>query len=791
MAIVNGKNGTFNIYTKNTAISGYVAWQETYDDSTYSSTNKTTVKIDVYLHRTNIYSGETALYGVAGTRIAYFGSEEVKDTSNLSLSIAGNSSSSGGAYTKVYSASKEITHENDGSKSIDLGYYMTNNYTGNASASNAFKVDKTTQNVTLTTIPRASSVSCSSPYIGEAATIVIASASISFTHTLTYTFGSATGTIATKTSATTVGWDTSTAKDTLYKQIPNAQEGSGTITCQTYSGNTLVGTKTCGFRLYAKKSDCTPDVSGTVVDTNAATITLTGDSSKLIRYMSKPKITITASPKYSSSIKSYSINADGKTINASSTTLDSIASNQITINATDSRKYDNPKPLTPEMVAYIKLNSSLTIARPEQTSNEAYLNGSGQWFNGNFSDSNANTLSINCQYRKSGDSDWIDLGELTPTISGNTFRFSNLQLGTNFDYKNEYQFKITITDKLETIGDKTKDLIILSVGTPIVRIGKNKVVVNGNTETETLNVDGISLIKENNSLAWKSPSAYNVDCNNFTKTGIFYLGSGITNAPNNLAWFYLLVGGVGSQGDVAQLAMPVGYDIAYIRRCINGSWQSWKPLITAGGEPLNVAESRGSWNYPTRGAITVKGDNKNGQHSVIVGLKSDGSTRAYGIDLLDSDSSPQMRLYAGSGYTAVHNNGDVYFSGATYGYGGGTRVYGAVDLYNNTSGSNGTITLGSSSANYDYIEIFFKENSNKSVLSSVKVYSPNGKNVALTSFENTDDYNYFMNIKSSNVSISGTSITKTFNKETNITGGGGVTCATANRIYIVRVIGYK
>ena len=127
MATVNGKSGTFNIYTENQYISGYVQWQETYDDSTYISTNKSKVTIKAYLHRTNIYSGETYLYNTAMTRIAYFGSEEVKDTSSVSLSIAGNSSSSGGAYTKVYEATKEITHDSNGGKTITFSASLTKN----------------------------------------------------------------------------------------------------------------------------------------------------------------------------------------------------------------------------------------------------------------------------------------------------------------------------------------------------------------------------------------------------------------------------------------------------------------------------------------------------------------------------------------------------------------------------------------------------------------------------------------------------------------------------------------
>lgn len=386
--------------------------------------------------------------------------------------------------TTLGTLTKDISHNTDGSYKLSAeASFVANPWGWDGKAWNG--------DLILPTIARASEVSCSSPYIGDNATIIISSASSSFLHTLTYSFGSASGTITDKTSATTVAWNTNTAKDALYKQIPDSKSGSGTITCQTYSGNTLIGTKTTTFNLYAKESECKPNINGSVVDTNSAATALTGNNAVMVRYMSKPKVTISATAKYSSSIKSYSINVDGQTSNTSSATYNTITSNNITISVTDSRGYSTSKTLTPSMISYVKLTSNLTIERPEQTSNEAYLNGGGEWFNGSFSSSNTNTLTITCQYRKSGDSAWTNLGTITPTISGNTFVFSNLRLGTNFDYKNEYQFKITIADKLDTIGDEAKELIILSVGTPVVRIGKDKVNINGELKVNNKSINEI------------------------------------------------------------------------------------------------------------------------------------------------------------------------------------------------------------------------------------------------------------------------------------------------------------
>lgn len=55
-------------------------------------------------------------------------------------------------------------------------------------------------------------------------------------------------------------------------------------------------------------------------------------------------------------------------------------------------------------------------------------------------------------------------------------------------------------------------------------------------------------------------------------------------------------------------------------------------------------------------------------------------------------------------------------------------------LYENSSGSNGTITLSSSLANYRYVEIYFTDNNGKSG-GYTKVWSPHGKTVCLSIVE--------------------------------------------------------
>lgn len=108
-----------------------------------------------------------------------------------------------------------------------------------------------TYNYNLIVSPSASTVSAQYGDIGSAIPITIDRKDTSFTHTLKYAFYNASGTIATKTSSTSVSW---TPPMSLCNQIPSNLSGTCTITCETYSGNTLVGSTNCTVNLTVPNS---------------------------------------------------------------------------------------------------------------------------------------------------------------------------------------------------------------------------------------------------------------------------------------------------------------------------------------------------------------------------------------------------------------------------------------------------------------------------------------------------------------------------------------------------------
>ena len=117
-----------------------------------------------------------------------------------------------------------------------------------------------------------------------------------------------------------------------------------------------------------------------------------------------------------------------------------------------------------------------------------------------------------------------------------------------------------------------------------------------------------------------------------------------------------------------------------------------------------------------------------------------------------------------------------------------------ISLYDNSSGTTGTVTLSQTAANFSYLEIFFSRNTNNGY-DCTKIYSPNGKKANLNLTEISPNGVILYNAL---VTISGTSITFNGGRGLAIYGvsgsGSNVWCdgyADDNEIKIYRVIGYK
>ena len=384
---------------------------------------------------------------------------------------------SGGTYSNITdyqdrtfaSAVLKIAHTPDGSKSFTISGFSGWIYaSGNTYAS--------AQTFTLPTIPRASSVSCSTANIGSNATITINRASTSFTHTLTYSFGSLSGTIATKTSSTNISW---TIPTTFYGQIPNSKSGTGTITCQTYNGSTLIGSKSTSFTATVSESSSKPTLSPTVSDSNSTTTALTGNSSKFIKYYSNASVATGAQARNSATLKSQKITCGAKSITSASGTINAVESGSFTFSATDSRGYTTTQTVNKTLIEYIKLTCSLNAGAPT-TAGVATLKISGNYWDGVFG-ALANTLTVQYRYKAQGGSygSWTTV---SATKSNNTYNATATISGLN--YQTTYVFQARAVDKLATINTDEQ----ARRTTPIFDWSKNDFNVNGTLKINNTNI---------------------------------------------------------------------------------------------------------------------------------------------------------------------------------------------------------------------------------------------------------------------------------------------------------------
>lgn len=393
------------------------------------------------------------------------------------VTINGTEVYSGGTYSNITdykdrtfdSGTLTIPHNSDGSKSFTISavsgwIYSNGNYYG------------ASQSFTLPTIPRASSVSCSTANIGSKATITINRASTSFTHTLTYSFGSLSGTIATKTSSTNISW---TIPTTFYGQIPNSKSGTGTITCQTYNGSTLIGSKSTSFTATVNESASKPTLSPTVSDSNTTTTALTGNSSEFIKYYSNASVATGAKARNSATLKSQKITCGAKSITSASGTINAVESGSFTFSATDSRGYTTTQTVNKTLIEYIKLTCSMEAGAPT-TAGVATLKISGNYFNDSFGKV-ANTLTVQYRYKAQGDSygNWTTV---SATKSNNTYNATATISG--LDYKTTYVFQARAVDKLATISTDEQ----ARRTTPIFDWSKNDFNVNGTLKVNNKNI---------------------------------------------------------------------------------------------------------------------------------------------------------------------------------------------------------------------------------------------------------------------------------------------------------------
>lgn len=166
--------------------------------------------------------------------------------------------------------------------------------------------------VTLPTIPRASSLAVPSMTLGSPATLTVTKADSSYTHRITYAWGTHSGVVSAETGATSITW---TPPMDLANDIPNAATGVGTLTITTYSGGTALGSQSYSF-MASVPASAAPAASVALSDA-------VGYADTYGAYMqtkSRLKAVTTASGKYGATVKGYTLAISGMTATGATAT---------------------------------------------------------------------------------------------------------------------------------------------------------------------------------------------------------------------------------------------------------------------------------------------------------------------------------------------------------------------------------------------------------------------------------------------------------------------------------------
>lgn len=286
------------------------------------------------------------------------------------------------------------------------------------------------------------SLSAATVEMGKSVTINTPAVNSAYRHTLRYAFGSAAGTIATGI-ASSVSW---TPPVSLANQIPSATAGSGTIYCDTYSGSTLLGTKSVSITL---------TVPGSVVPSagtlSAALADDTSGTGLYVKGMGKAKLTLSgASGAYGSSINSYTITGGGWTATNGALTTGTLASaGNITFTATvtDSRgrKASTTRAIT--VIDYTK--PGVAVCDVYRCDADGNRKKAGTYFaveiNASYSAITGNTLSITARYKKQSESSYGTAANVTnngKTVIG----------GGIIGASTTYDVVVTVADKYNSLS---------------------------------------------------------------------------------------------------------------------------------------------------------------------------------------------------------------------------------------------------------------------------------------------------------------------------------------------------
>lgn len=482
----------------------------------------------------------------------------------------------------IKTGTKTIKHNSNGSRSftITLGAAVYGTSV-NCKGSGTFA---------LNTIGRASALNVNGGTLGVAQTITADRKVSSFTHTLTWECGSYSGTIATKSTATS--WSFTPPLE-LANTATKLYPVGVYFKLTTYNGSTVVGTSDQTVAMDIPTS-IKPTCTVNITDPTGYSATYGG----YIQNKSKMKITVTATPAYGSPIASYSIIVNKNQYNynpATTGVITTSGSNTIIGKATDERNRTGSATTTINVLAYSSPKITFTMHRCDQDGTE---NMTGSYCKVTYkavitSLSNKNSKSIKLRYKKTNDTQYT-----SRTINMSAYTQEGSEIFSAED-GSSYNVQMQAIDSFETSTTTAE----LSTGFSIMHIaasGKGLAIgkISQADEFEVgMDANFYSGAHFNKGFTEDIPNIANSDCNTIVASGHYYAYTDTANKPENKnGWLT-----VKAHSDNAWCYQEfVTYDgHRYFRHRSGGSWYGWERLdvVDYVDYVSKTGTTKNGWNY--------------------------------------------------------------------------------------------------------------------------------------------------------------------------------------------------
>lgn len=431
-------SGSFSVTTSNRYITGTVSW------SSVPNIGANTSSVTATLRLSRVNTGY-----------------ETYGSGSFTLTINGASYTNEGTFSLTYNSGTlcvtntvSVPHSADGTKSIAISvsgviYAGSPNMTLSLQSGTAV----------LDTIPRASefSLSRTSFDAGETVTAVITPAVSSFSHTLSWRFG-------TFESTQTLSSGTTQSAFTLplswLAAIPSSLSGLGSAVLTTKNGDTAIGTRTVNFTVSVPQS-AVPTIESFSLSRVDGTVP--ASFACYVQNKSKVSFAVTgAAGVYGSEIASYSVSGGGYSFSQQSGTtgiLQSSGTLTFTATVTDSRGKAAQKTQSITVLPYE--NPAVVSAYADRCLADGTLSNTGTYVKVTpvftySTVSGKNSLTGSAAYRVPGGT----FGDETSLASGVSTVLGN----GNFDVGQSYEIRITAADlftsAVYTVSVPTSDAVL-------------------------------------------------------------------------------------------------------------------------------------------------------------------------------------------------------------------------------------------------------------------------------------------------------------------------------------------